>query len=102
MGGELRANYRLLPTDANSQPAVTIKTGIALGSAFTYTIRLTKAGLLTVQYNGESPVVIAASLATAWQAQGLYYKAGDYVQDNAGASSEGGRIKFMALAITHR
>lgn len=101
-GGELRANYRLLPTDANSQPAVTIKTGIALGSPFAYTIKLTKAGLLTVQYNGESPVVIVASLATAWQAQGLYFKAGDYVQDNAGASSEGGGIKFMALAITHR
>jgi hypothetical protein len=31
----------------------------------------------------------------------LYFKAGVYVQDNSGYTSEGGKVKFSVLDIDH-
>ena len=37
-----------------------------------------------------------------WVYQGLYFKAGLYLQDNRGPSSEGGRATFSELRVSHQ
>ena len=36
-----------------------------------------------------------------WAGQSLYFKAGAYVQDNEGPASEGARVSFAKLKVSH-
>jgi hypothetical protein len=103
-GGELRANYRVNATDSGTS-STTIKTGVPLNTQFSYVIKLTSAGILTIQFNGETPINplgAGVPIGTGWNTALAYFKVGDYVQDNAGPATEGGAVTFTAIAVVHR
>ena len=102
-GGELRANYRVNAADSGTS-STNIKTGVPLGSSFSYVIKLTNAGILTVQFNDETPIDplgAGVPIGRGWNTALLYFKAGVYVQDNAGPSTEGGCVTFTAIEVVH-
>ena len=102
-GGELRAIYRVNAADSDSS-STTIKTGVPLGSLFSYVIKLTNSGMLTVQFNNETPINplgAGVPIGRGWDTALLYFKAGAYVQDNVGPDTEGGAVTFTAIAVVH-
>ena len=40
-------------------------------------------------------------MSATWRDKPLYFKAGVYVQDNTGYTSEGGKVTFSKLDIDH-
>jgi hypothetical protein len=42
------------------------------------------------------------TLSAKWKEKPLYFKAGVYTQDNTGYSSEGGRVVFENLSVSHK
>jgi hypothetical protein len=73
---------------------------IGLGKLITYEIKLTD-GLLSMTVNGTNQSVNVFKTDPAWTNQTLYYKAGDYCQDNSGTSSEGAAVAFYYLNVVH-
>ena len=71
-----------------------------LNSTITYQIKLVD-GLLTLTVNGISRTANILQNDPAWANQTFYFKAGSYVQDNSGSSSEGGRVAFYKLKVQH-
>jgi secreted protein with Ig-like and vWFA domain len=97
--GILVAQVRPTPS-STSNVNYTIATNIKLGAQFSYRIQLQADLTLSVQVNGVT--AYSAPIDSSWQTQGLYFKAGAYVQDNVGLSTEGGRVAFYALSVSHR
>lgn len=99
--GNIVAIYRLAP--GADTVSTTIFTGVALGQNFTYSIRLTPSGTLAiaVKTSTSSTYKWTGKLDSAWAAQTLYFKAGAYVQDNAGDTTEAGAVSFSTLIIEH-
>ncbi len=99
--GNIVAIYRTAP-GAETQ-SITILKGVALGQSFTYTIRLTPGGTLAVYVKTPSIATVkwTATLDKAWAAQTMYFKAGNYVQDNTGDNTEAGSVRFTALSVEH-
>lgn len=75
-------------------------TEVGLNNDFDYEIRL-QDGLLTVTVNGASQTVNVFEKDPDWASQSLYFKAGAYVQDNEGPASEGARVSFSELSVSH-
>ena len=100
-GGQLRALVRDKP-DGDSK-SYTLATGIPLDQLFSYKVytKVTPAGNyeLRVQVNGVTKLV--KRLDPVWASERYYFKAGDYVQDNIGPSTEGGRVTFYSLTVKH-
>ena len=71
---------------------------IGLGQRFDYEIRVVD-GLASVSANGTTRNYDFRG--TDWMTNAFYYKAGAYVQDNAGPVEEGGRVAFYALTASH-
>jgi hypothetical protein len=99
--GKIVAIYRTKPgVDSTS---VTIHSGVPMNQSFSYTIRLTPAGTLAVYTKVNSlSQRWTTKLDSAWGTQTMYFKAGAYVQDNAGDNSEAGAVQFNKLQILHR
>lgn len=99
--GSIVAIIRLKPTDVTS--SVSILKNVALNQVFSYGIRVSKTGAMsvTVQPAGKAATVWNAQLDSAWAASPLYFKAGSYVQDNEGDNTEAGAVTFTALQIKH-
>jgi hypothetical protein len=95
--GKIVAQVRSTPTGSNTD--YTLATGIKLNQLFSYQIQLRPDLTLSVQINGVTKY--NKPISSSWESQGLYFKAGAYVQDNVGTSTEGGRVSFYALAATH-
>ena len=99
--GSITALYRLKP-GVESAKAVVLR-DVPLGQSFSYIIRLTPGGTLTVY--AKLPTSETArwtgKLDAAWAAQTMYFKAGSYVQDNVGDNTEAGSTQFTALQIEH-
>jgi len=91
--------YRNLPTDSSTQPNVVLLTNVYVPQTISYVINLTSGGVLSVAINGV--VGFTKQMDSAWASQGLYFQAGDYVQDNSGLDTEGGRVVFMDLVVIH-
>lgn len=90
---------KLRPSPSQDEPTVIqVGTGVKLDSAFDYTIHLDKTGLLTVN---AANYQWSTQLSSGWKTKNLYFKAGVYVQDNAGYATEGGKVTFNKLAISH-
>jgi hypothetical protein len=70
----------------------------SVGTTLNYTIRCSNKAI-TVTVNGRSATRTYSN--SMWQSDRYYFKAGSYVQDNAGTSSEGGRVEFTQLNTTH-
>lgn len=73
---------------------------VGLDKEFDYEIRL-QDGLLRVSVNGASQMVNVFEKDPEWASQSLYFKAGAYVQDNEGRASEGARVSFSKLTVSH-
>jgi hypothetical protein len=96
--GFLEAQVRPTPTSTTSNN-FTVATGIKLNEKFSYQIVLRADLTLSVQVNGTTGY--SAPIDPSWKTQGFYFKAGSYTQDNSGSSTEGGRVSFYALTVTH-
>ena len=72
----------------------------ALGDPIVYQIKL-EDGLLSVEVNGVNKSVDVFESDPAWTNQTFYFKAGNYCQDNAGATNEGAMVWFYELNVAH-
>ncbi len=73
---------------------------IPLNAEVDYEIRL-EDGRLDVTVNGRTQSENVVANDPAWGKQTFYFKAGAYVQDNMGPSTEGARVVFSHLQMTH-
>jgi hypothetical protein len=67
-----------------------------LGDTLKYKIEMT-AGILKVTLGAKSATY--SYTASTWKTDTYYFKAGSYVQDNAGPSSEGAKVAFYKLDV---
>lgn len=74
--------------------------GVELNKDFDYQIKL-QDGLLSITVNGTTQSENVFQLDPAWAEQTFYFKAGAYPQDNEGPASEGARVSFSKLKVTH-
>ncbi len=96
--GRVQALVREHPDDVSTR-TYTVYEGIPLGEAFSYRLGVSRSGLLTIQVKDGQ---VTQQLDPQWAFQGLYFKAGLYLQDNRGPASEGGRATFSNLTIYHQ
>jgi len=73
---------------------------VGLSNSITYEIKMVD-GLLSVTVNGARQSVNVFQTDPAWTNQTLYFKAGDYCQDNSGSNAEGAGVSFYALTAGH-
>lgn len=91
---------KLRKTPGQDDPTViTIAEKVPLNKAFSYVIGLTKGGKLSV---AAADYGWNTELSAKWKDKPLYFKAGVYTQDNTGYSSEGGRVMFENLSVSHK
>ncbi|MCP8464965.1 polysaccharide lyase family 7 protein [Pseudomonas sp. ZM23] len=96
--GRVQALVRDRPDDAATR-TYTVYDGIPLGTAFSYRLGVSRSGILSIQVNDGQ---LRQQLDPQWAHQGLYFKAGLYLQDNRGPATEGGRATFSNLTIFHQ
>ena len=82
-------------TKAASSPS---PPAIKLNREFNYLIHLSPGGALGVSAAGYQ---WDSQISATWRNKPLYFKAGVYVQDNTGYTSEGGQVTFSKLDIDH-
>lgn len=85
--------------NVNTQVDTVVGSGIGVGTVFDYSIQTTPGSMLVVSVNGK--VGYSQVVDASWSTQQFYFKAGDYVQDNTGTSTQGGQVSFYALSIAH-
>jgi hypothetical protein len=73
---------------------------VGLSNQVAYQIRVLD-GLLTMTVNGSNQSVNLFQTDPAWALQTMYYKAGNYCQDNAGATNEGALVSFYSVQLAH-
>ena len=73
---------------------------VGLSNNIAYQFRMVD-GLLSMTVNGATQSVNVFSTDPAWTNQGLYFKAGDYCQDNSGPVTEGAEVRFYSLTTAH-
>ncbi|MGO4001243.1 polysaccharide lyase family 7 protein [Pseudomonas fluorescens] len=95
--GNIVAKVRTRPDDAEGR-VITIATGVRLDQDFSYLIHLSPGGALGISAAGSQ---WDSKISATWRDKPLYFKAGVYVQDNAGPSSEGAQVTFRKLDIDH-
>lgn len=95
--GNIVAKVRMRPDDETGQ-VITIATGVKLDRNFSYQIHLSPKGALGISAAGYS---WRTTIDPSWKVKPLYFKAGAYVQDNTGYTTEGGKVTFSNLEIQH-
>ncbi|UVE18153.1 polysaccharide lyase family 7 protein [Pseudomonas sp. LS44] len=95
--GNIVAKVRAKPTDAEGT-VYTLLSGVKLNQRFTYVINLSPSGVLSILLNDTQ---WTKPLSADWKTKPLYFKAGAYVQDNAG-DGEAGSVTFYNLKAEHR
>jgi hypothetical protein len=73
---------------------------VGLNQDFNYQIKL-QDGVLSITVNGATQSENVFKLDPAWAEQTLYFKAGVYPQDNEGPGTEGARVSFSKLKVSH-
>ncbi|MGN8278519.1 polysaccharide lyase family 7 protein [Pseudomonas sp. SMV71] len=96
--GNIVAKVRMRPDDAEGQ-VITVATGVKLDRNFTYMIHLSPKGALGISAAGYN---WRTTIDPSWKDKPLYFKAGVYVQDNTGYTTEGGKVTFSQLEIQHK
>ncbi|MCD5995035.1 polysaccharide lyase family 7 protein [Pseudomonas sp. CDFA 602] len=84
--------------DDNKSKVIKIAEGVPLNEKFRYAISLSRGGKLKVS-TGKADW--STQISANWSDKPLYFKAGVYVQDHSGYSSEGGKATFYSLDIDH-
>ena len=95
--GNIVAKVRTRPDDAEGR-VITIASGVKLDQDFSYLIHLSPGGALGISAAGSQ---WDSKISATWRDKPLYFKAGVYVQDNAGPTSEGAQVSFSKLDIDH-
>lgn len=95
--GNLVAKVRMRPDDDDAR-IITLATGVKLDREFNYLIHLSPGGALGISAAGYQ---WDTEISKTWSVKPLYFKAGAYVQDNTGYTSEGGKVTFSKLDIDH-
>ena len=95
--GNIVAKVRMHPDDDEGR-VITIATGVKLNQQFSYLIHLSPGGALGISAAGYQ---WDTNISATWRNKPLYFKAGVYVQDNTGYTSEGGMVTFSKLDIDH-
>ncbi|WP_260957554.1 polysaccharide lyase family 7 protein [Pseudomonas citri] len=95
--GNIVAKVRMRPDDDEGR-VITVATGVQLNRSFSYRIHLDRTGDLGITAAGNSWYT---TVSATWRDKPLYFKAGVYVQDNTGYSTEGGKVTFSVLDIDH-
>ncbi|HUE94983.1 polysaccharide lyase family 7 protein [Pseudomonas sp.] len=100
--GRLELLLRKRPGD-NKVVNILLAENIQLDERFSYELRLTPSGNLGVRVSSSDgdQGSYYQELSAYWSKQLLYFKAGAYVQDNYGPSTEGGRVTFYHLNSQH-
>lgn len=101
--GRIEALLRKRPGDKKVENFL-IAENVQLGERFGYDLRITPSGNLgisVVSSDGDKGALYK-ELSANWGKQLLYFKAGAYIQDNRGPSSEGGKVTFYWLNSLHR
>lgn len=96
--GYLELERRQLPGDS-STPVVMTYMGMPLDTPFDFIFKVSPTGKLNVKIAG---MYYSEMIDTAWAAKLLYFKAGDYVPDNEGPETEGARVTYRRLSVTHQ
>jgi len=96
--GKLVAQVRPTPEAKKSDEHVLVE-DLPQGTKFSYRIHLDPSRQLRVDINGGERY--HGEVDPAWERQGLYFKIGSYLEDNAGDETEGGRVEVYSLAISH-
>jgi hypothetical protein len=73
---------------------------VGLNKDFDYKIKLHD-GVLSITVNGTTQSENVFKLDPSWADQTLYFKAGVYPQDNEGPATEGARVSFSKLKVSH-
>ncbi|CAM3257539.1 polysaccharide lyase family 7 protein [Pseudomonas floridensis] len=84
--------------DDDESKVYKIAEGVPLNEKFKYIIHLSRSGQLSVSARD---VNWNTQISSSWRDKPLYFKAGVYVQDHSGFSSEGGKATFYNLDIDH-
>ncbi|WP_283181991.1 MULTISPECIES: polysaccharide lyase family 7 protein [unclassified Pseudomonas] len=95
--GNIVAKVRMRPDDDDAR-TITLATGVKLDREFNYLIHLSPGGALGISAAGYQ---WDTEISKTWSVKPLYFKAGAYVQDNTGYTSEGGKVTFSKLDIDH-
>ncbi len=95
--GDIVAKVRMRPDDDESR-VITVATGVKLNQEFSYLIHLSPGGALGISAAGYQ---WDTDISEKWRVKPLYFKAGVYLQDNSGYTSEGGKVMFSKLDIDH-
>lgn len=100
--GRLELLYRAQPGSADVKN-ILLADNVDLNERFSYELRITSTGRMgiTVKTKGDNSSIYK-QLSSSWGRQLLYYKAGAYIQDNAGYSIEGSRVTFYSINTLHR
>ncbi|WP_372720007.1 polysaccharide lyase family 7 protein [Novipirellula sp.] len=96
--GRVEALVKVSP-NAGKDKKLTFSGG-DLNSEIAYQIKLHD-GVLTVTVNGVTQTQNILQNDNDWADQTFYFKAGVYPQDNEGDATEGARVVFTALNVTH-
>ncbi|WP_271408213.1 polysaccharide lyase family 7 protein [Pseudomonas sp. Q1-7] len=100
--GRIEALLRKRPGDKEVENILLVE-NVDLGERFGYDLRLTPTGKLGIVVTSQGDNGnLYRQLSGYWSKQQLYFKAGAYIQDNYGASNEGGRVTFYWLNSLHR
>lgn len=100
--GRVEAVLRKRPGDKNCVSTLLVDQ-VSLNDRFGYRIRLSPSGKLRVTASTSKGAngSLQHQLSGKWKKQSLYFKAGVYVQDNAGPKTEGGQVTFYWLNTAH-
>ncbi len=96
--GYLDVTLRRKPSDASSPVVLTYKS-MPLDTAFDYSFKVSPNGRLDVEVAG---LQYSTTINTAWAKKAFYFKAGNYIPDNQGPATEGGRVTVHALQVGHQ
>lgn len=100
LGQELRAEVRFKPNDGASPAVLRIPVPATSGPArANYSIEVTRYGQLIIVLNGQQ---FLYPVDPEWATYPFYFKAGAYVIDNTGPSTEGGWVTYEHLAVFHQ
>ncbi|KAF1003395.1 MAG: Alginate lyase [Pseudomonas sp.] len=101
--GRIEALIRNHPDDEVSVN-VPLLDNVPLGEHISYSLRVTSVGNLGIRVrSGDGrQQYYKKILSTTWSRQLLYFKAGAYIADNYGNSSEGAKVTVYHLNMAHR
>jgi hypothetical protein len=96
--GRIEALVKVSPTKGKDRKLIFPQVGLNNGIAYQIKVQ---DGLLDVTVNGVTQSENIFQKDADWENQTFYFKAGDYCQDNQGPATEGARVSFSLINVSH-